>query len=41
MLRRYGTYIFYEPEVYPPRNELPNEVIMSELQKMLAQKGLL
>jgi len=38
MLRRYGIHIFYEPEMYPPRNELPNEAILSELQKMLAQR---
>lgn len=35
MLRRYGVHVFYEPETYVPRNEVPGEVILDELQKML------
>jgi phosphopantothenoylcysteine synthetase/decarboxylase len=34
MLKRYGVYVFYEPEMYPPRNEVPGEVILDELQKI-------
>ncbi len=30
-LRRYGISVFYEPEVYPPRNEVLDEVILGEL----------
>lgn len=37
MLRRYGIHLFYEPEMYPPRNEIPNEVILRKLNEMLAE----
>jgi phosphopantothenoylcysteine synthetase/decarboxylase len=35
MLRRYGIHIFYEPEIYPPRNAVPPSVILAELHKMI------
>lgn len=35
MLERYGVHLFYEPEIYPPRNEVPSSVILEELQKMM------
>ena len=34
MLRRYGVHVFYEPEIYVPRNEVPNDVILGELHKV-------
>jgi phosphopantothenoylcysteine synthetase/decarboxylase len=40
MLRRYGVQIFYEPESYPPRNEIPNEVMREKLQSMVEQREL-
>jgi phosphopantothenoylcysteine synthetase/decarboxylase len=38
MLRRYGVHVFYEPELYPPRNELPNTIIVDQWHNILAQK---
>jgi phosphopantothenoylcysteine synthetase/decarboxylase len=35
LLRRYGIHILYDPEVYPPRNEVPNDVIVHELDAIL------
>jgi phosphopantothenoylcysteine synthetase/decarboxylase len=35
LLRRYGVHIFYEPEKYPPRNEVPGEIIFDELHKII------
>ena len=35
MLRRYGIHILYEPEIYPPRNEVPNQRVLEELQIMM------
>ncbi|MBA2391458.1 MAG: flavoprotein [Ktedonobacteraceae bacterium] len=34
-LRRYGISVFYEPEVYPPRNEVPDEIILGKLQRVM------
>lgn len=39
MLRRYGVHVFYEPDMYPPRNELPNTVIFDLWHNMWAQRG--
>ena len=33
LLRRYGVHVFYEPDMYAPRNEVPSEVILAELHK--------
>lgn len=38
MLRRYGVHVFYEPELYPPRNELPNTIIVDQWLNMFAKK---
>jgi phosphopantothenoylcysteine synthetase/decarboxylase len=35
LLRQYGVSIFYEPEVYPPRNEVPYEVILDEIARFI------
>jgi phosphopantothenoylcysteine synthetase/decarboxylase len=35
LLRRYGVRVFYEPEKYPPRNEVPSEIILDALHKMI------
>jgi len=35
LLRRYGIHILYEPEIYPPRNEVPNQRILEALQRMM------
>src|SRR5260370_41992687 len=40
MLKRYGVCVFYEPEMYPPRNEVPGEVILDELQKITGRMHL-
>ena len=40
MLRRYGIHVFYEPEMYPPRNEIPGEIILNELHKMIGRYNL-
>lgn len=34
MLRRYGVQILYDPELYPPRNEMPPETIIEALNKI-------
>ena len=31
MLRRYGVRVLYQPETYPPRNQIPPQVILDEL----------
>ncbi len=33
MLREYGVHIIYQPELYPPRNEVPWKIILDELEK--------
>jgi phosphopantothenoylcysteine synthetase/decarboxylase len=35
MLRRHGVYVIYEPETYPPKNQVPPQVILDELEKLL------
>lgn len=39
MLRRYGVRVMYEPERYPPRNQIPPAVILDELQTLIQQTG--
>jgi len=34
-LREYGVSILYDPEQYPPRNEIPAEIILSTLEQLL------
>lgn len=33
-LREYGAHIIYEPETYPPKNEVPWEVILEALHRL-------
>ena len=35
MLRRHGIRVIYEPETYPPKNQVPPQVILAELEKLL------
>ncbi len=37
LLREYGVHLLSEPEAYPPRNEVPREVVLDELHTMTAQ----
>lgn len=34
MLRRCGVHFLYEPEVYPPRNEVPDEIILESIRQI-------
>jgi phosphopantothenoylcysteine synthetase/decarboxylase len=35
LLRRYGVHIIYEPERYPPKNQVPPEVILATLHQLI------
>ncbi len=35
LLKRYGVHVFYEPDMYPPRNEISDEGILRELRQIL------
>ena len=35
MLRGYGVNVIYEPETYPPINQVPPQVILDTLEKLL------
>jgi phosphopantothenoylcysteine synthetase/decarboxylase len=35
LLKRYGVHIFYEPDTYPPRNEIPDDEILSALHRIV------
>ena len=35
LLKKYGVHVFYEPDLYPPRNEMTDEGILRELRSML------
>jgi phosphopantothenoylcysteine synthetase/decarboxylase len=37
MLKRYGVHVLYEPETYPPRNEVPDEVILERLHRLIEE----
>jgi phosphopantothenoylcysteine synthetase/decarboxylase len=39
MLKRYGVHVLYEPEVYPPRNEVPDEVILERLHRLIEERS--
>jgi len=34
MLRRYGVHLLYEPEAYPPRNEVPDTIILERVHRI-------
>jgi hypothetical protein len=38
MLRRYGVTILYEPEMYPPKNQIPAQIILETLDEIIRQK---
>jgi len=35
MLREYGVRVLYEPENYPPKNQVPPDVILAVLEEMM------
>lgn len=35
MLRRYGVRVLYQPQIYPPKNQVPPEVILEELDRLI------
>jgi hypothetical protein len=39
-LRGCGVHVIYEPEKYPPTNEVPWEIILDELQEMMRTYAL-
>jgi phosphopantothenoylcysteine synthetase/decarboxylase len=38
MLRRYGVRVIYEPECYPPKNQVPANVLLAELDQLIQQR---
>ncbi len=38
-LREYGVHVMYQPDRYPPRNEIPCVVILDELRQMTARRA--
>ena len=38
LLRRYGVRVIYEPEKYPPKNQVPAHVILAALDELLARE---
>lgn len=38
MLRRYGVTVLYESETYPPKNQVPADVILEVLQDVIREK---
>lgn len=38
MLREYGILVIYEPERYPPRNEVPCSLILSEVHRLTGRR---
>ena len=38
MLRRYGVRVLYEPETYPPKNQVPADVVLEILDEVIEQK---
>jgi hypothetical protein len=38
LLRRYGISVLYDPEQYPPKNQVPAEVVLATLHDLLAHK---
>jgi hypothetical protein len=39
MLREYGMRVLYEPETYPPKNQVPPDVILDVLDETLRNHG--
>src|SRR2546421_6912760 len=40
MLREYGVHVLYEPEDYPPKNQVPPDVILAVLDETIRSPGL-
>jgi hypothetical protein len=40
LLREYGVWVLYDPEMYPPRNEIPPEIILETLDRLYEEKNL-
>lgn len=38
LLRKYGVHVIYEPQRYPPKNQVPPAVILDVLNKVLEQR---
>lgn len=38
LLRRYGIQVLYEPETYPPKNQVPPEIILAALHALIDQR---
>ncbi len=38
MLRRYGVSVIYEPDIYPPKNQVPADVIFDVLHNVIQHK---
>ena len=38
LLRRYGVQVIYEPEKYPPKNQVPADVILAALDALIARR---
>lgn len=36
-LKKYGVHILYQPETYPPKNHVPAEVILTELERIMTR----
>jgi hypothetical protein len=39
MLREYGVRVLYEPETYPPKNQVPPDVILDVLDETVSNHG--
>lgn len=39
MLRDYGVHVLYEPDIYPPKNQVPAEVILEVLNETVREHG--
>jgi len=39
-LREYGVRVLYEPETYPPKNQVPPDVILGVLDETVRNHGL-
>jgi hypothetical protein len=38
MLRRYGICILYQPDLYPPKNQVPADIILEALDDLIERK---
>ena len=40
MLRSYGVYVLYQPDIYPPRNHIPPKVLLETLEQIVHNKQI-